>query len=152
MPEATEGGIRAMNWVSGLNRPVAIKSTAVTMKAPTASFTEKPLDAASSAKPGVDQAVMTGILVRQDSHRHSTAIARQIAVTPLAVSTCVAPTALAAAMTTASVPPKPTIAATKADIGMEMRMLTCLAAPCRPPPAAAGRDPVAATGGGRRPE
>ena len=101
------------------------------MKAPTACGMVKPLEAAISARPGVDQAVMTGILVRQDSHRHSTAMARQIAVTPLAVSTCVAPTALAAARTMANVPPKPTIAATKADIGMEMRIVRRPAGPCR---------------------
>jgi len=127
IPDATEAGILAISRVSGLNRPVAIKRMAVTMKAPTASPIEKPFDAAISATPGVDQAVMTGILVRQDSHRLSIAIARQIAVTQLAVSTCVAPTALAAAMTMASVPPKPMIAATKADTGMEIRMsLACL--------------------------
>ena len=123
MPEATEAGILEISWVSGLNRPVAINRMPVTMKAPTASAMVKPLDAAISARPGVDQAVMTGIFVRQDSHRLSIAMARQSAVTQLAVSICVAPTALAAAMTMASVPPKPTMAATKADIGMEMRIL-----------------------------
>jgi len=127
LPDATEAGIFAISRVSGLNRPVATKRMPVTMKAPTACGIVKPLEAAISARPGVDQAVMTGILVRQESHRHSTTMARQIAVTPLAVSTCVAPTALAAAMTRASVPPKPTIAATKADMGMEMRIfLPCL--------------------------
>ena len=36
------------------------------MKAPTASATVKPLDAAISAAPGVDQAEITGIFVRHD--------------------------------------------------------------------------------------
>ena len=36
------------------------------MKAPTASATVKPLEAAISAAPGVDQALMTGIFVRQE--------------------------------------------------------------------------------------
>ena len=122
MPEATEAGIRAISLVSGLNRPVQISSTAVTMKAPTASSMVKPLLAATSAAPGVDQAVMTGIFVRQESQAVSSAMARQIAVTQLAVWSCVAPTASAAAMISASVPPKPTIAATKAEIGIEMRI------------------------------
>jgi hypothetical protein len=84
---------------------------------------EKPLEAAISATPGVDHAVMTGIFVRHDSHAVSNAMARHSAVTQLAVCNCVAPTAPAAAMTMASVPPKPTIAATKADTGMDMRIL-----------------------------
>src|SRR4051812_22215883 len=118
------------------------------MKAATASRIEKPLEAAISAKPGVDQAVITGILVRQESQRLSTAIARQMAVTQLAVSICVAPTAFAAAMTIASVPPKPTIAATKADTGMERR-ISSVSAPRRQRPASASRDPAASKGGGR---
>ena len=36
------------------------------MKAPTASGMVKPVDAPISAAPGVDHAVMTGILVRHD--------------------------------------------------------------------------------------
>ena len=36
------------------------------MKAPTASAMVKPLEAAISAAPGVDQAIITGIFVRQD--------------------------------------------------------------------------------------
>jgi hypothetical protein len=43
-------------------------------------------------------------------------------VTQLAVSARVAPTASAAAMISASVPPKPTMAATKAETGMEIRI------------------------------
>ena len=69
MPDATEAGILAISRVSGRNRPVAISISAVRMKAPTASAMVKPLLAATSAAPGVDHAVITGILVRQDSHR-----------------------------------------------------------------------------------
>src|SRR5690606_15789253 len=89
---------------------------------PTASFTEKPELAATSAAPGVDHAAMTGIRLRQLSHAVSSAMARHMAVTMLAVWPAVAPTALAAAMISASVPPKPTIAATKAEAGMEDRI------------------------------
>ena len=78
MPEATDAGIFAISRVSGLNRPVTISMTATTMKAPTASAMVKPVLAATSAAPGVDQAVMTGIFVRQESHRLSTAMARQM--------------------------------------------------------------------------
>ena len=49
-------------------------------------------------------------------------MAMQSAVTQLAVWTCVAPTAWAAAMMIASVPPKPTIAATKAEAGIDRRI------------------------------
>ncbi len=101
----------------------------------------KPVLAATSAAPGVDQALITGILVRQESHRLSSAMARQIAVTQLAVSMRVAPTASAAAMISASVPPKPTIAATKAETGIDMRMLTTAPArsSLRPPPMSIAR-------------
>ena len=66
MPDATEAGIFAISRVSGPNRPVAMSRTAVMMKAPTASATVKPLEAAMSAAPGVDHALMTGIFVRQE--------------------------------------------------------------------------------------
>ena len=56
MPDATEDGILEIKSVSGRNRPVAINRTAATMKAPTASAMVKPVDAAISAAPGVDQA------------------------------------------------------------------------------------------------
>src|SRR5262249_16824907 len=121
MPEATEAGMREIRLVKGLIRPVRISSTAVTMKAPTPSAMVKPDEAGTSAGPGVAPGVMTGIFVRQDSHRLSTAMARQMAVTQLAVCACVAPSAAAAAMMIASVPPKPTTAATKAEMGMDRR-------------------------------
>ena len=122
MPDATEAGIFAISLVSGRNRPVAMRRIAAMMKAPTACSTVKPLDAPMSAAPGVDHALMTGILVRQDKYRLSTAMARQSAVTALAVWAWVAPTASEAAMISASVPPKPTMAATKAETGIETRM------------------------------
>src|SRR5690606_41510293 len=50
------------------------------------------------------------------------AMAMQMAVTQLAVSAWLAPTAAAAAMMMASVPPKPTMAATNAETGMERRI------------------------------
>jgi hypothetical protein len=43
-----------------------MRRTAVMMKAPTASAMVKPLDAAMSAAPGVDHALMTGIFVRHE--------------------------------------------------------------------------------------
>ena len=61
MPDDTATGMRATRLVSGLKRPVAINRTAVAMKAPTASFMVKPEEAATSAAPGVDQAVTIGI-------------------------------------------------------------------------------------------
>ena len=119
MPDATEAGMREISLVNGLSTPVRISSNATMMKAPTASFIVKPVLAATSAAPGVDHAEMMGMRVRQLSHAVSSAMARQIAVTQLAVWSCVAPTALAAAMISASVPPKPTIAATNAEVGMD---------------------------------
>ena len=58
--------MRETGRVSGLNRPVATRSTAATMNAPTASAIENPVDAAMSAAPGVDHALITGIFVFQD--------------------------------------------------------------------------------------
>ena len=53
------------------NQPVmpnSVTSTALTIKAPTASDIEKPPASASTAAPGVDQAIMTG----WRSHRDGT--------------------------------------------------------------------------------
>ena len=93
MPDAMEAGMRAISRVSGLNRPVAIRSSAVSTKAPTASLTEKPVLAAINAAPGVDHAVTIGMRKRQDRTAVSSAIAKQSAVTALAVCAWFAPTA-----------------------------------------------------------
>ena len=123
MPDATDDGMSEISLVSGLSTPVRMSSTATMMKAPTASAIVKPELTATSAAPGVDHAAIIGIRVRQLSHAVSNTCARQIAVTQLAVWSGVAPTALAAAMMMASVPPRPTIAATNAEIGIDSRML-----------------------------
>jgi hypothetical protein len=61
--------------------------------------------AATSAAPGVDQASTTGTLCQVDSTAAPTALARQIASTQLAVWLGLAPTAAAAARTSAMVDP-----------------------------------------------
>ena len=124
MPDAMEAGMREIARISGLNSPVTVSIRPTSMNAPTASLIEKPVLAPISAAPGVDHAEITGIFVYQESHIVSTAIARQRAVTMLAVCWCDAPTASAAAMIRASVPPKPTTAATKPETGTDRRMLS----------------------------
>ena len=80
-----------------------------------------PPEAAISAAPGVDQAVMAGILWRRLSKPPVAAMARQSAATQDEVWPESAPTARAAATTMAIVPPKPTSAATTAEMTTDAR-------------------------------
>jgi hypothetical protein len=62
MPDAIDAGILETRPEIGLINPVTMMARAVTMKAPTPCCMVKPVLAPISAKPGVDHAVMIGIL------------------------------------------------------------------------------------------
>ena len=66
----------------------------------------------SSAAPGVDQAMLTGIRVRSPSTTATAPDARQTASSPDAACRSSAPTARSPARTTGNAPPKPTSAVT----------------------------------------
>jgi hypothetical protein len=75
-----------------------------------------------TAAPGVDHAVMIGILCHHDRTPDVIAMERQRAVTQDVVCASVAPTARAASRTTAKAPAMPTSAATKAAVMAERRI------------------------------
>ena len=83
---------------------------------------ESPLVAPMSAAPGVDQAVMIGRRWRRLRKPLVAAMLRQSAATQEEVWAEVAPTAWAAAMMSAIVLPKPTRAATTADVTIDSRI------------------------------
>ena len=75
-----------------------------------------------TAAPGVDHAVMIGILCHQDRRPDVSAMERQRTVTQDVVWASVAPTARAASITTANAPAMPTSAATSAAVTVEKRI------------------------------
>src|SRR5690606_28580544 len=75
-----------------------------------------------SAAPGVDQARTIGIRLYTDSARLPIAIERHSTATQEAVCSTLAETASAAAITTATEPPKPTTTATRAERIRDDRM------------------------------
>ena len=82
---ATEAGMRAMSAPSGGTSPVSTISRPVTMKAPTAAGhppSTVPVEA-SSAAPGVDQATVIGIRVRQASTTQDRPMVTLTASSPL---------------------------------------------------------------------
>ncbi len=83
-------------------------------KAPTASENSMPLPpaASSTAAPGVDQAMASGMRSQSAPTVLTTAMARQSARRPEAACSSEAPTAAKAAMTRANEEAKPEIAAT----------------------------------------
>jgi hypothetical protein len=130
MPEATEAGIREISPGERLEQAGGDEQERGDDEGADRLGMVKPEEAAISAAPGVDQAVITGIFVRHDSqeplHRHGEAErgdpARRLDLRGA--------DRLAAAMMSASVPPKPTIAATKAEMGIDSAH--GLRLPCRP--------------------
>ena len=116
MPEATPAGRRWISVPTGRSQAVRQTRAPASRKAPIACgrVTAPPVLAISAA-PGVDQAVMIGWRWRMLSQMLVAAMARHSAVTQDAVWSASAPTARAAATTIASVPPKPTNAATSAE-------------------------------------
>jgi hypothetical protein len=61
MAAAMEVGMRSIERPNGLMRAASTMRAPASRKEPTAAWTEMPVEAAMSAAPGVDQAVMTGI-------------------------------------------------------------------------------------------
>ena len=109
-----------MRWASGGTSPVSTMSTATTAKAPTAAG-QPPATApveASSAAPGVDQAIVIGRRVRSESTIEPRPIATLTAVSPLAAWAGLAPTACSPVRTTTKELEKATSAeTTPAPIG-----------------------------------
>ena len=105
MPEAMPGGIALTARLNGGSAPVSAISAPQATNAPTASLIEMPLEAAISAAPGVDQASTIGIRFQVLSKAEPMALPKQIAATHEAACTGLAPTACAAASTSAMVEP-----------------------------------------------
>ena len=115
MPAATVIGMRSISRRRGVATDDSKINKAVTIKAPTAVCISSPApEAAISAAPGVDQAVMMGRRCRRLRIAVEPAMAQQMAVIHDAVSARVACTASAAASTMAIDPPQPTMAAVTA--------------------------------------
>src|SRR5882757_6781140 len=110
---ASGGGMAATARPSGFHSPATTISAPVTMKAPTAAG--KPPGTApvvaNSAAPGVDQAMLIGILVLRLSAMAQTPIEIDSAISPDAASAWLAPTPRSPAMITAKEEAKPTNAA-----------------------------------------
>ena len=101
--------------------PASTMSRPQATKAPTASFMATPLVPASSAAPGVDQAVSTGWRYHSDSSTVVAPMPRPSAHIQEVVCAGVAPSACAAAKTMTTELVKPTSTATK-----PATMATCL--------------------------
>ena len=115
IPAATLVGMRSIRRSNGAMADATKVSAAATMKAPTAAgISRLAPDAAISAAPGVDQAVIRGNLWCTLRIAAAAAIARQMQVIHDAVSAGVARSASAAANTMAIEPAQPTIAAVTA--------------------------------------
>ena len=102
---ATAAGIAPTARESAGTAPVSAMSPPARMKAPTASWMSIPEVAAMSAAPGVDQASTTGTRVPQLRAAEPRPLATDTAATQDAVCAASAPTAAAAASTSAIVEP-----------------------------------------------
>ncbi len=116
-------GIFSISAPSGRKAAVSIISAAASRKAPMAAAMSSPLLAAMRAAPGVDQAQMIGRRWRQESQRLATPLARARPAIQETVWAGVAPSACAAASTTATEAAKPTKTATRAENRRDMRVL-----------------------------
>jgi hypothetical protein len=89
--------------------PTTVTASAVTMSAPTTSGKlKRDMSVASSASPGVLNAVTTGARKRHDSASPDKPMARQTLTIQLVVSAALSPARSAAANSSASVPVNPT--------------------------------------------
>ena len=123
MAAAMATGRRCTSAPSGLTAAVTRMSAPASRKAPTAVSITSPCEPAMSAAPGVDQAVMIGMRWRQPRKALLAAMDRQRPMTAEEVCAGVAPTACDAATMRARVPPKPTRAATTAEVTIEERIV-----------------------------
>ena len=105
IPAAIPSGISATARPSGFISPVSRIIAPASTKAPTPCAMVSPSVAAISAAPGVDQASTTGTRLCQDSSAEPAALPSEIARTQEAVCAGVAPSAAAAASTSAMVEP-----------------------------------------------
>ena len=105
MAAAMGSGMAAIIRPSGRMAPVARISVAARRNAPTPCAMLRPVLPAISAAPGVDQASTTGLRVQKLRPAEPAALARLMARTQESVSSGLAPSAAAAARTSAMVPP-----------------------------------------------
>ena len=108
--DASGVGIDSTRRPSGRMSPQSASRMPQTMNAPTAEANPPcgAAAAASSAAPGVDHAMVTGIFRRQLNSTHPRPIVRQSAMSPEAACACDAPTARSPVSTTANEEVKPT--------------------------------------------